>query len=71
MPVAAEWRGGGKRNKPAYVRQVLERERAREREEQLLTMLNAAWDSLSDEEKAEMREEREDWTGAYSGGPDS
>jgi hypothetical protein len=63
-----ETQAGGKREKPAFIRQVLERERAREGEEQLLAMFNAAWDSLSETEKAEMREEREDWMGAYEGG---
>lgn len=61
-----EEHAGGKREKPAYIRRLLERERAREEEEQILQMFNAAWDSLSDLERAELREEREDVTGAYS-----
>lgn len=33
----------------------------------MVKMFNAAWDSLSPEEQAEVREEREDWVGAYVG----
>jgi hypothetical protein len=66
-----ESRAGGKRGKPEFVRQILERERAREEEEQMLKMFNAAWNSLSPEEREEIREEREDWVGAYAGGPRS
>lgn len=65
-----EWveaRAGGKRAKPEYVRQVLERERVREEEEQLLEMFNRAWDSLSAEEQSEIRQEREDWLDARAG----
>ena len=63
-----ESRAGGKRDKPEFVRQILERERARENEEQMLKMFNTAWDSLSPEEWEEIGEEREDWMGAYAGG---
>lgn len=63
-----ESRAGGKRRKPAYVRRLLERERAREQEAQLLEMFNHAWDALSPEEQEEIRREREDWMGAYAGG---
>lgn len=62
-----EARAGGKRAKPEYVRQVLERERVREEEEQMLQMFNKAWDALSAEEKAEIRQEREDWLDARAG----
>jgi hypothetical protein len=62
-----ESHAGGKRGKPAFVRQVLERERAREAEEKMLAMFNAAWDSLSPEEREAVREEREEWVGAYGG----
>jgi len=65
-----EWieaRAGGKRAKPEYVRQVLERERVREEEEQMLEMFNRAWDSLSAEEQAEIRQEREDWLDIRAG----
>lgn len=63
-----ESRAGGKRRKPEYIRRLLERERAREEEERMLSMFNAAWDALSPEEKAEVREEREDWVGVHPGG---
>lgn len=63
-----EAHAGGKRGKPAYIRRLLERERAREEEEEMLSIFDAAWDSLSAEEKAGIREEREDWVGAYAGG---
>ena len=63
-----ESRAGGKRDKPEFVRRILERERAREDEEQMLKMFNTAWDSLSPEEREEIGEEREDWMGAYAGG---
>lgn len=63
-----EAHAGGKRGKPAFVREVLERERAREEEARMLEMFNRAWDSLSPEEQEEAREEREDWMGAYAGG---
>lgn len=65
-----EWvesRAGGKREKPSFVRRLLERERAREEEERMLKMFDAAWDSLSTEEKAEVRREREDWIGVHPG----
>jgi uncharacterized protein YeaC (DUF1315 family) len=54
----AEARAGGKRQKPEYIRQVLELESAREEQEQTLEMFNAARDSLSPQERAEIREER-------------
>jgi hypothetical protein len=63
-----EARAGGKRGKPAFVREILERERAREEEAKMLEMFNHAWDSLSAEEQEEVREEREDWMGAYAEG---
>jgi hypothetical protein len=63
-----EARAGGKRSKPELVRRILEREREREEEERMLAMFNAAWDALTPEERTEIREEREDWLAAYSGG---
>jgi len=63
-----EAKAGGKRGKPAFVRELLERERAREAEAQMLEMFDRAWDSLSMEEQEEVRREREDWMGAYVGG---
>ncbi len=62
-----EARAGGKREKPAFVREILERERAREEEGKMLEIFNRAWDSLSPEEQEQVREEREDWTDAYAG----
>jgi hypothetical protein len=61
-----EARAGGKRGKPAFVREILECERAREEEAKMLEMFHHAWDSLSAEEQEEVREEREDWIGAYA-----
>jgi hypothetical protein len=63
-----EAHAGGKREKPAFIRELLERERAREEEEQLRRMFDAAWDSLDEEERAEVREERNTLLGGYSGG---
>lgn len=63
-----ESQAGGKRGKPAFVRHVLERERAREEDERMLAMFNDAWDSLSPEEQGLVREERENWVDAYAGG---
>lgn len=63
-----ESHAGGKRGKPAFVRRVLERERAREEEEKMLAMFNRAWDSLAPEEREEVRAEREAWASAFSGG---
>jgi hypothetical protein len=62
-----EARAGGKREKPAFVREILQRARAREEEARMLEMFNRAWDSLSPEEREEVRGEREDWMGAYGG----
>ena len=55
-----EAHAGGKRQKPEFVRQLLERERAREQEEQMLQKFNRAWDALSPAEQADIRQERED-----------
>jgi hypothetical protein len=62
-----EEHAGGKRQKPAFIRQLLERERARELEEDLVRMFNRAWDALSPAEQAEIRDEREDLIGGYAG----
>lgn len=66
-----EARAGGKRAKPALVRKILERERAREEEQQLRALFDAAWDSLSAEEQSGLRAEREEWMGGYAGGSGS
>jgi hypothetical protein len=62
-----EAHAGGKRQKPAFIRQLLERERARAEEEEMLAMFNTAWDDLTEEERAEERAERARWFGAYAG----
>jgi hypothetical protein len=48
------------------IRQLIERERAREEEEEMMAMFNRAWDGLSEEERAEERAERARWLGAYA-----
>ena len=58
-------RAGGSRKKAAYIRELLEREREREQEAELQAMFDQAWDSLSPEERASVRREREEWIGAY------
>ena len=63
-----EAQAGNKRQKPQFVRRILERERARAQEEEMLRMFNEAWDSLGRAEQRELREEREDWSEAYAGG---
>ena len=66
-----EGRAGGKRQKPAFVRRLIERERAREEEADLQAMFDRAWDGLSEREREAMKAEREQWLGAYSGGKDA
>lgn len=63
-----EEHAGGKRGKPGFIRELLERERAREAEEQLRQMFDAAWDSLTEDERADERDERETLLGGYAGG---
>jgi len=62
-----EERAGGSRKKPAYIRQLLERERARDEEAQLQAMFDHAWESLAPEERESVRADREAWLGAYAG----
>jgi hypothetical protein len=62
-----EARAGGKRQKPAYIRQLIERERVREEEEEMLRMFDSAWDSLTEEHRTEERTERARWFVAYAG----
>ncbi len=62
-----EQQAGGKRQKAAYIRALVERERARAEEAELRALLDEAWESLSPEERAATRAEREAWLGAYSG----
>jgi hypothetical protein len=60
-------RAGGSRKKPGYIRDLLERERAREEEAELQAMFDHAWESLSPAEREAERREREAWIGAYVG----
>ncbi len=62
-----EGQAGGSRMKAAYIRRLLERERARVEEEELKSMFDQAWEGLSPEEREAVRAEREAWIGAYSG----
>ena len=57
-------RAGGNRNKAGFVRQLIERERAREREQELLRMFNQAADDLTEKDV----EERESLLGGFAGG---
>ena len=59
-----ERRAGSSKNKAAFIRQLLERERAREREQELLRMFNRAAKELTEED----REERESLLGGFAGG---
>lgn len=61
-----EEQAGGKRDKPAFIRQVLERERARARERALQAIFDQAWSGLSEEERQSVRLERAEWLGAYA-----
>lgn len=63
-----EEQAGGKREKPAFIRHLLERQRRLEEEGAMQQMFDEAWDSLSEEERAEVEAEREEWFSAYSGG---
>lgn len=65
-----EERAGGKREKPAFVRRLLERERGREDEAQMREMFDRAWESLPEEERSRVEGEREEWMSAYSGAGD-
>jgi Arc/MetJ-type ribon-helix-helix transcriptional regulator len=62
-----ESHAGGKRRKPEYIRQLIEREKQRQEEAELLAMFNAAWDGLTDEERDEERAERESLLGGFTG----
>lgn len=53
MDAWLEKRVGSQRTKAEFVRQLLERERAREREQELLDMFNAAAAEVDDEERNE------------------
>ncbi len=60
-----ERRAGGSRNKAGLVRRLIEREMAREREQELLRMFNRAAEDVIDEDL----EERESLIGGFAGGP--
>lgn len=62
-----EERAGGKRKKPAFIRQLLERERAQEEEAEMQAMFDQAWDGLSESERKVVKAEREEWLGPYAG----
>jgi hypothetical protein len=62
-----EEQAGGKRRKPAYIRRLLEQERARTEEAELQAMFDRAWDELTEEDREAVRAEREQWVGVYSG----
>lgn len=60
-----ERRAGSGKNKAGFIRQLIERERAREREEELLEMFNAAAADVTEEDISE----RESLLGGFAGGP--
>jgi hypothetical protein len=59
-----ERRAGTGKNKAGFIRQLIERERAREREQQLLEMFNEAAADVTEEDIAE----RESLLGGFVGG---
>jgi hypothetical protein len=62
-----ERRAGSSQNKAGFIRQLIERERTREKEQELLGMLNAAALDVTDEDI----EERESLLGGFAGGSES
>lgn len=58
-----EIRAGNNKNKAGFIRQLIERERAREREQELLAMFNEAAEDLTPEDLME----RESLLGGFSG----
>lgn len=59
-----ERRAGNRRNKAGFVRQLIEKEMAREREQELLEMFNEAARDLTPEDF----DERESLLGGFAGG---
>jgi hypothetical protein len=59
-----ERRAGGRSNKADFVRRLIEREMAREREEDLLDVFNKAAADVTESDRAE----REELLGAFVGG---
>ncbi len=60
-----ERRAGGSRNKAGFVRRLIEQEKAREREQELLRMFNRAAEDVTENDV----EERESLIGGFAGGP--
>lgn len=60
-----EIRAGNSKNKAGFIRQLIEREKAREREQELLEMFNAAAEDVTEEDLAE----RESLLGGFAGRP--
>lgn len=58
-----ERRAGGSRKKAGFIRQLIEREKAREREQQLLEMFNRAAEDVTEDDVAE----RESLLGGFAG----
>jgi predicted DNA-binding protein len=58
-----EIRAGSGKNKAGFIRQIIERERAREREQELLQMFNEAAADVTGEDL----EERESLLGGFAG----
>lgn len=59
-----ERRAGSTRNKAGFIRQLIDREQAREREQELRAMFDAAAEDLTHEDLAE----RETLLGGFAGG---
>ena len=59
-----ERRAGGSRKKAGFIRQLIEREKVRERERQLLEMFNRAAEDVTEDDVAE----RESLLGGFAGG---
>jgi len=60
-----ELRAGSRKSKAGFIRRLIERERAREQDQELLKMFNEAAADVTGEDI----EERESLLGAFSGGP--
>ena len=58
-----EIRAGNSKNKAGFIRDLIEKERAREREQKLLEMFNAAAEDVTEDDLAE----RESLLGGFSG----
>ena len=60
-----ELHAGSNKNKAGFIRQLIEREQSREREQKLLEMFNEAASDVTEEDL----EERETLLGGFTGGP--